>query len=102
LQKIIHVDTDAFYASVEQHDNPQLRGTSVIIAWLGNRSVVCAASQEAMSFSEQSSLTGLRRGFTRTDEGNRSEPCIYQLFEERRYEHGHDFDDWLQAKAEII
>jgi DNA polymerase-4 len=41
---------DAFYASVEQRHNPQLRGKSVIVAWQSKRSVVCAASYEARSF----------------------------------------------------
>ena len=60
-RKIIHIDMDAFYASVELREQPHLRGLPVVVAWDSPRSVICAASYEARAFGLRSAMCSCRR-----------------------------------------
>jgi len=75
---IIHIDMDAFFAAVEQRDNPQLQGCPVIIGGLGGRGVVATASYEARRF-------GVRSAMPMTEARRRCPQGTYLPGDHRKY-----------------
>ncbi|NOR28884.1 MAG: DNA polymerase IV [Lutibacter sp.] len=86
-RKIIHIDMDAFFASVEQLDNPELRGKPVAVGGGGERGVVAAASYEARKFNVRSAMSGVIA----------KKNCPHLLFVKPRFERYKEISQKIRA-----
>jgi len=87
VRKIIHIDMDAFFASVEQKDNPELKGKAIAVGGGGDRGVVAAASYEARKFGVRSAMpskTALKR-------------CPHLIFVKSRHSRYKEISDQIMA-----
>jgi DNA polymerase-4 len=86
-RKIIHVDMDAFYASVEQLDHPEWRGKALAVGGGGNRGVVAAASYEARKYGVRSAMNGRRARAL----------CPHLIFATPRFERYKEISETIRA-----
>ncbi|OIQ27744.1 MAG: DNA polymerase IV [Bacteroidetes bacterium MedPE-SWsnd-G2] len=87
VRKIIHVDMDAFYASVEQNDFPELRGKPIAVGGSEKRGVVSAASYEARKFGVRSAISGMLA----------KRLCPDLIFVKPRFERYHEISKKIRA-----
>lgn len=86
-RKIIHIDMDAFFASVEQLDHPQWRGKPLAVGGGSERGVVAAASYEARKFGVRSAMNGRRA----------KELCPHLIFAKARFERYKELSETIRA-----
>lgn len=86
MRKIIHIDMDAFYASVEQRDNETLRGKPVAVGYSGERGVVSAASYEARKYGVRSAMPSLTA----------KNKCPHLIFVPARFDVYHDVSNQIR------
>ena len=86
-RKIIHIDMDAFFASVEQLDHPQWRGLALAVGGEGSRGVVSAASYEARKYGVRSAMSGIIA----------KKLCPHLIFAKPRLERYKDISDQIRA-----
>src|SRR5262245_13401669 len=97
-RSILHVDMDAFYASVEMLDNPELRGTPLIVGGLGGRGVVAAASYEVRKYGVHSAMP-MREALRRCPHAVCVRPRFdrYQAISRTVFEVFHEFTPIVQG-----